>query len=58
MMAQLKDLIPQITSHASIANQSACFSVRQREIERTKSILFKGMTASCLSLLAHGEVPH
>ncbi|WP_435979749.1 phosphoribosylformylglycinamidine synthase [Psychrobacter sp. DM4] len=59
MMAQLKDLIPGADNFPRfIANQSARFEARtvNVKVERTKSILFKGMQDSILPIaVAHGE---
>ena len=59
MMAQLKDLIPGAENFPRfIANESARFEARtvNVKIERTKSILFKGMQDSILPIaVAHGE---
>ncbi|MDN6275973.1 MAG: phosphoribosylformylglycinamidine synthase [Psychrobacter sp.] len=59
MMAQLKDLIPGADNFPRfIANESARFEARtvNVKIERTKSILFKGMQGSILPIaVAHGE---
>ncbi|WP_367105814.1 phosphoribosylformylglycinamidine synthase [uncultured Psychrobacter sp.] len=59
MMAQLKDLIPGAENFPRfIANQSARFEARtvNVKVERTKSILFKGMQDSILPIaVAHGE---
>ncbi len=59
MMAQLKDLIPGAENFPRfIANKSARFEGRtvNVKIERTKSILFKGMQDSILPIaVAHGE---
>ena len=59
MMAQLKDLIPGAENFPRfIANKSARFEARtvNVKIERTKSILFKGMQDSILPIaVAHGE---
>ena len=59
MMAQLKDLIPGAENFPRfIANQSARFEARtvNVKVERTKSILFKGMQDSILPIaIAHGE---
>ena len=59
MMAQLKDLIPGADNFPRfIANESARFEARtvNVKIERTKSILFKGMQDSILPIaVAHGE---
>ncbi|WP_182406245.1 phosphoribosylformylglycinamidine synthase [Psychrobacter sp. GP33] len=59
MMAQLKDLIPGAENFPRfIANKSARFEARtvNVKIERTKSILFKGMQDSILPIaIAHGE---
>ncbi|WP_201599085.1 phosphoribosylformylglycinamidine synthase [Psychrobacter vallis] len=59
MMAQLKDLIPGAENFPRfIANKSARFEARtvNVKIERTKSILFKGMQDSILPIAtAHGE---
>lgn len=59
MMAQLKDLIPGAENFPRfIANKSARFEARtvNVKVERTKSILFKGMQDSILPIaVAHGE---
>nr|WP_299037068.1 phosphoribosylformylglycinamidine synthase [uncultured Psychrobacter sp.] len=59
MMAQLKDLIPGAENFPRfIANESARFEARtvNVKVERTKSILFKGMQDSILPIaVAHGE---
>ncbi|WP_025643797.1 MULTISPECIES: phosphoribosylformylglycinamidine synthase [unclassified Psychrobacter] len=59
MMAQLKDLIPSAENFPRfIANESARFEARtvNVKVERTKSILFKGMQDSILPIaVAHGE---
>lgn len=59
MMAQLKDLIPGADNFPRfIANKSGRFEARtvNVKIERTKSILFKGMQDSILPIaVAHGE---
>jgi len=59
MMAQLKDLIPGAENFPRfVANKSARFEARtvNVKIERTKSILFKGMQDSILPIaVAHGE---
>ncbi|MBE0445972.1 phosphoribosylformylglycinamidine synthase [Psychrobacter sp. FME5] len=59
MMAQLKDLIPGAENFPRfIANKSARFEARtvNIKVERTKSILFKGMQDSILPIaVAHGE---
>ena len=59
MMAQLKDLIPGAENFPRfIANKSARFEARtvNVKVERTKSILFKGMQDSILPIaIAHGE---
>ncbi|WP_201584351.1 phosphoribosylformylglycinamidine synthase [Psychrobacter sp. HII-4] len=59
MMAQLKDLIPGAENFPRfIANRSARFEARtvNVKVERTKSILFKGMQDSILPIaVAHGE---
>jgi len=59
MMAQLKDLIPGADNFPRfIANKSARFEARtvNVKVERTKSILFKGMQDSILPIaIAHGE---
>ena len=59
MMAQLKDLIPGAENFPRfIANKSARFEARtvNVKVERTKSILFKGMQDSVLPIaVAHGE---
>ena len=59
MMAQLKDLIPGAENFPRfIANKSARFEGRtvNVKVERTKSILFKGMQDSILPIaVAHGE---
>ena len=59
MMAQLKDLIPGADNFPRfIANKSARFEARtvNVKIERTKSVLLKGMQGSILPIaVAHGE---
>lgn len=59
MMSQLKDLIPGAENFPRfIANKSARFEGRtvNVKVERTKSILFKGMQDSILPIaVAHGE---
>ncbi|WP_201611917.1 phosphoribosylformylglycinamidine synthase [Psychrobacter submarinus] len=59
MMAQLKDLIPGAENFPRfVANKSARFEARtvNVKVERTKSILFKGMQDSILPIaVAHGE---
>ena len=59
MMAQLKDLIPGADNFPRfIANKSGRFEARtvNVKIERTKSVLFKGMQDSILPIaVAHGE---
>ncbi|MBP2279439.1 phosphoribosylformylglycinamidine synthase [Psychrobacter sp. PL19] len=59
MMAQLKDLIPGAENFPRfIANKSARFEARtvNVKVERTKSVLFKGMQDSILPIaVAHGE---
>ncbi|WP_227429171.1 phosphoribosylformylglycinamidine synthase [Psychrobacter sp. I-STPA6b] len=59
MMAQLKDLIPGADNFPRfIANKSARFEARtvNVKVERTKSVLFKGMQDSILPIaVAHGE---
>ncbi|ELA09137.1 phosphoribosylformylglycinamidine synthase [Moraxella macacae 0408225] len=59
MMSQLKDLIPGAQNFPRfIANQSARFEARtvNVKVERTKSVLLKGMQDSILPIaVAHGE---